>query len=128
MEIVNTYPPIIDKIAEVFPLQGSEIFAFGSVIYNPGAFEIPQWLIDHEEVHQEQQGNDVESWWERYLIDTEFRFKMELEAHQREYRSYCEHNRDRNKRVRYLHIVARKLSAPLYGSMVSVSEAVRRLK
>jgi hypothetical protein len=127
MKIVNGYPPIYDRARDVFPLSGREIFAWGDTIYNPGHCDIPPWLIDHERMHQKQQGDDVEGWWGRYLDDPEFRFKMELEAHQREYRSYCAHVKDRNAHGRYLIVVARKLAAPLYGGLLSISEAKRRI-
>ena len=128
MKIVNSTPPNIDQIKEKFPLSGNEIFAFGDIIFNPGGFDIPAWLVAHEEVHQKQQGDDVEGWWGRYLVDAEFRYQMEFEAHLREYKSYCYHVKDRNAQTRYLTTVARKLAAPLYGNMVSVSEAKRRIK
>ena len=128
MQIVNERPPIWDRAAEVFPLQGREIFAWGDTIYNPGGFDIPVWLVEHEKVHQLQQAGDPEAWWEQYLVDTEFRFHMELAAHQREYRSYCENNKDRNKRLQYKRVVAKKLSAPLYGNMITAFDAMRRIK
>lgn len=128
MKIVVDRPPVWDRCEKVFPLSGYEIFAYGDIIYNPGGFKIPQWLIDHEKVHQKQQGEDVEGWWDRYLVDAEFRYEMEFEAHQAEYRSYCRHVKDRNARAGYLIIVAKKLAAPLYGSVVSVKEAKRRIQ
>jgi hypothetical protein len=128
MRIVVDYPPIYDRIAKAFPLRGREIFAFSDTIYNPGGYDIPLWLVAHEEVHQKQQGDDAEGWWDRYLVDTEFRYEMEFEAHQQEYRSYCKHVKDRNARVKYLNLVAGKLAAPLYGSVVSVREAKRRIE
>lgn len=127
MEIIVDRPPIYDRAAKVFPLQGREIFAYGDKIYNPGGFDVPAWLVAHEEVHSLQQAGDPEGWWEQYLVDGEFRFHMELAAHQREYRSYCEHNRDRNKRLHYRRLVAKKLSAPLYGNMISRFDAMRRI-
>ena len=128
MKIVNEKPPIWARAAEVFPLEGREIFAWDDTIYNPGGFTIPDWLIAHEEVHQGQQAGDPEAWWEIYLVDAEFRFEQELAAHQMEYKVYCRGNRDRNKRLQYRRIVARKLAAPLYGSMITFADAMRRLK
>ena len=128
MEIIIDRPPIYEAAAKVFPLTGREIYAYGDKIYNPAGFDIPAWLIAHEEVHQLQQAGDPESWWEDYLKDIEYRFCMELAAHQREYRSYCEHNKDRNKRAAYKRIVAKKLAAPLYGNMITVFDAMRRIK
>lgn len=127
MEIVIDRPPIYDRAAKVFPLEGREIFAYGDKIYNPGGFVVPAWLIAHEEVHQLQQAGEPEAWWDQYLVDTEFRFHMELAAHRREYQSYCEHHRDRNNRLQYKRLVAKKLSAPLYGNMITRFDAMRSL-
>lgn len=130
MEIVIDRPPIYDRAAKVFPLQGREIFAWGDKIYNPGGFDVPAWLVAHEEVHSLQQveAGSPQAWWDQYLVDVEYRFQQELAAHQREYRSYCEHNADRNKRARYRSVVAKKLSAPLYGNMITRFDAMRRVK
>lgn len=128
MKVSNTYPPIYTRAAAAFPLSGSEIFAYGDTIYNPGGFQIPPWLIAHEEVHQEQQQGAPAMWWDKYLVDEQFRFDMEFDAHLVEYKTYCKYNADRNKRARYRQTVARKLAAPLYGSLISVNDALRRLK
>lgn len=128
MRVVNDFPPNIEEVREQFPLTGNELFAWGDIIYNPGGGRIPQQLIDHEKVHQLQQGDDVEGWWEKYLIDIEFRFKQELEAHKEEYRSFCRVTKDRNKQARYLIVIARRLASPMYGKMIKPLEAVRRIK
>lgn len=127
MKIVEAYPPIIARIAEVFPLKGGEIFAWGDTIYSPSGVDIPVWLIEHEKVHQRQQGEDVEDWWDWYLVDPQFRFKQELEAHQVEYRVYCRETKDRNKHVRYLLAIARRLASPMYGSVVTAREAMKAI-
>lgn len=132
MEIIIDRPPIYDRAAKVFPLQGREIFAWGDKIYNPGGFVIPAWLMAHEKVHANQQMNDdghfgTEAWWEQYLVDVEFRFQEELEAHRAEYRVYCQHNKDRNKKLQYKRAVAKKLAAPLYGNMITAFDAMRKL-
>lgn len=128
MEIIIDKPPIYDEAAKVFPLQGREIFAWGDKIYNPGGFTIPAWLVAHEEIHSMQHlETSPEAWWERYLVDIEFRFNEELEAHVAEYRAYRMYNKDRNKVAAYKRIVAKKLSAPLYGNMITVSDAMKRI-
>ena len=132
MEIIIDKPPIYEEAAKVFPLQGREIFAWGDKIYNPGGFDIPAWLVAHEKVHANQHMDDTghfnpEAWWARYLVDVEFRFQEELEAHRAEYRSYCQFNLDRNKQAAYKRTVAKKLAAPLYGNMITVFDAVRRI-
>jgi hypothetical protein len=129
MEIIVDRPPIYDQAAKVFPLQGREIFAWGDKIYNPGGYVIPQWLIAHEQVHKGQQEDhgSPETWWAQYLVDVEFRFQEELDAHRAEFRSFCQHNKDRNKQAMYKRTVAKKLAAPLYGNMITVFDAVRKI-
>lgn len=130
MKIVVGKPPIYDRAATVFPLSGREVFAFGDTIYNPDGMFIPEWIVDHEKVHGLQQSGfeSPDAWWDLYLIDAQFRYTQELAAHREEYRSYCRHNKDRNARARYLDLVARKLAAPLYGSVVSFPEAKKEIK
>lgn len=128
MKILFENPPIIDAIRLAFPLSGNEIFAWGDIIYNPSKTTIPPWLIAHEEVHQRQQGEDVRGWWDRYLIDAEWRFTQELEAHQVEYRVFCVLNKDRNHRARYLNMISHRLSSKLYGNVITKYEAMKRIK
>jgi len=122
---LNGNPPNIEKIRAVFPLTGKEIFAWGNTIYNPGGGPIPPWLAAHEKIHMLQQGDDIEGWWDRYLVDAEWRFKQELEAHQEEYRVFCVLNKDRNTRIRYKNMLAARLASSMYGNMVTKKEALK---
>ena len=126
--VKKEFPPNIEAIRLVFPISGSEIFAWGSDIYNPSGKYIPEWLLAHEAVHCKQQGEYISDWWARYLIDSEWRLTQELEAHQVEYRSFCKHNKDRNARIRYLDGIAGRLSSPLYGSIIKKSEAISLIR
>lgn len=125
---LNGNPPNIDRIREVFPLTGTEIFAWGSIIYNPSGSYIPPWLEAHEAVHCKQQGNDIEGWWDRYLIDAEWRLSQEMEAHQAEYKEFCRLNKDRNLRTRYLTALASRLSSKMYGGIITQQEALNGIK
>jgi hypothetical protein len=127
MEIVEAFPPNIAEIREVFPLKGRELFAYGDIIYNPSGLNIPNELIAHECVHQEQQGENVEDWWKKYLTDPAFRYIMELEAHQIEYQVFCDSEKDRNVRAKYLMAIASRLASPLYGKIVSLKEARKQI-
>lgn len=127
-EIRHEFPPNIERIRAKFPLKGGEIFAWDGIIYHPMGNRLPPELIAHEECHFAQQDGDPEGWWERYLSDDdEWRFEQELEAHIVEYREYCRHNRDRNQRMRYLHMIARRLASPMYGNVVTSAQARRRI-
>jgi hypothetical protein len=123
--IVIDRPPIYDKIAALFPIEGkSVLFAWGEQIYNPEGIVIPKELIAHELIHGERQGSDeanIMAWWEKYLVDPQFRFNEELPAHRAEYLALVK--RHSNKRHMYLQYVAEKLAAPLYGNLVSIVQA-----
>ena len=128
IEIKNEFPPNIDKIRDVLPLSGKEIFAWDGIIYNPGKGRITQPLMDHERQHFVQQNGNPEAWWDEYLIDPEFRFKQELEAHQAEYISYCRMEKSRNKRARYLFEIAARLASPMYGYPITQQKAMQYIK
>ena len=123
--IIIDRPPIYDRVAALFPIEGKAIlFAWGDRIYNPTGIVVPKELIAHELIHGERQGTDearIVAWWEKYLTDSQFRFDEELPAHKAEYLALVK--RHSNKRVLYLDYVAEKLSAPLYGNMVTKKEA-----
>ena len=126
--VVNEFPPNIEEVRKKFPLKGGEIFAWDGIIYHPRGGRLPPELIEHEKVHFAQQGGNPEVWWSRYLSDDdEWRLEQELEAHIVEYRTYCRYNRDRNKRMRYLHMIARRLASPMYGGLITTGEARRRI-
>lgn len=130
MKIVNELPPNIDAIRKVFTLRGNEIFAYGDTIYNPGGGKIPPWLIAHEEIHRAQQAEfgGPDEWWRKYLIDPRWRIEQELDAHRAEYTIYCIHFRLRNQRRKFLTLLARRLSGPLYGRLISFENAKKAIK
>lgn len=132
MNIAIAYPPNIDQINEVFPVKGKRgvIFTFGDTIYNPSGITITPALKSHEGVHFNRQTRDIvkiTAWWDRYLIDAEFRFAEELPAHRAEFKTFCNLHRDRSQRSRFLHDIASRLSGPLYGDMVNAIEARKRI-
>lgn len=129
MEIVEDFPPNIERIRKCFPLTGEEIFAYGDTIYSPSNVRLPPQLIEHEKVHQRQQQEcGVEEWWEKYITDVSFRLEQELEAHIVEYKVYCGLHKDRNVRARYLLGISLRLSSSMYGRILTRKEAVRRIR
>ena len=125
MEIVVAEPPMFYEIDKVFDVAGkSVIFAWGDKIYNPTGAVVTKELQAHEAIHGVRQLDmGVEDWWGQYLVDTEFRLVEELPAHRAEYQAYCRRHHAPNDRHRALGIVAPKLAAPLYGSLISVADA-----
>jgi hypothetical protein len=129
MKIIQDYPPNIEALRSAFKLSGQEIFTYGDTVFNPTGLALSPELRAHEEVHIFQQSfTDVERWWERYLAEPEFRLEQELEAHRVEYKTFCDRNKDRNARSIYLIRIATRLASPMYGNIIGVREASRRIR
>ena len=131
-EVVCLFPPIYPKLVETFRIHERRdvVFSFGPKLYNPYGTYIPDAIIVHEAIHGARQGkgvNDVNGWWSRYMVDPAFRLVEEIHAHRAECRWLLEHN-DRRRRRAAIKQVAAKLAAPLYGSLVTLSEARKLLK
>lgn len=122
-EIRKEYPPNIKDIRRAFPLTGNEIFAWDGIIYAPRGGVSPA-LVEHEEVHFRQQRahGGPEKWWARYIADPAFRLEMETPAHIVEYRFYAEIHGRKARRL-YLDVLARRLSSPMYGGLITKKAA-----
>lgn len=118
-EIRKEYPPNIADIRRAFPLKGGEIFAWDGIIYAPNG-EVSPALVEHEEVHFKQQRacGGPEAWWSRYIESPAFRLEMETEAHIVEYRAYSAAH-GRKARRNYLDFLAKRLSSPMYGGVIT---------
>lgn len=129
MQIIEQYPPVYERILKAGMKPGDNvIYTYGENIYNPNKLNIPDYLLVHEGVHAEQQGDDPDKWWDRYLKDTKFRLDQELEAYGKQLSFICKHIKDRNKRDFYLRDIATFLSSDIYGKMVSYNEVYNMLK
>lgn len=124
-EVVAAWPPNIERIRDVLPVSANNIFAFDEVIYSPSGDRLPPWLIEHEKVHFAQQRDfGVDAWWERFLLDPMFRLEQEIPAHQVEWRVWLQcGKRTRNEKRVTLKGMAKRLSAPMYGNMVTFAAA-----
>jgi len=131
LEIVNGWPPNIDQIRFWLPAVTSRnIFAHGRKIYSPSGTKLPIWLIEHEKVHFYQQDHfgGTQRWWQEFLMNAEFRLAQEIPAHQMEWRVWLAvMPRPRNERRIVLKQMAKRLSAPMYGSIISAAEAKKRI-
>jgi hypothetical protein len=125
MRVIVDRPPMFDEINDRFNVAGkSVLFAWGDAIYNPMGVIIPPCLMDHEAVHgQRQIEMGVENWWRSYISSRAFRLEEEIPAHQAEYQSLLKENSNRNARRGALKQVAKRLSAPLYGRLISSASA-----
>lgn len=130
--IDNEYPPCYPAIIALFPevqKMPNAVFTYGSFIYNPSGFDLPFYVIAHEEVHEVQQRKEGPAvWWQRYLREPEYRLSMELPAYQAEYKVFCSHYKDRNERDSFLRFQALMLSSPMYGNLLSTADARKKIK
>lgn len=122
MKIVKSNPPNYDKIAKKFDLTESVVFTYGDKLYVPNGEEIPLHLMVHEEVHEEQQGDDPEAWWDRYLEDPDFRLQQEVEAYRKQYKVVRKIT-TKKQATDFLNRVAKDLSGKIYGNVVDYKTA-----
>lgn len=128
MNIRYEYPPNIEKIRAAFTLHKGIVFTYGDTIYNPDGGDINEPLMRHEELHTKQQGDDPEAWWDRYLIDAQWRATQELAAYRVQYKAVRKLYLDRNYRHKYLTKLASDLSGAMYGNCMSFSAAMKAIK
>lgn len=128
MKIKHKLPPNYDKIIEHIPaVEGMKgvVFTYGDVLYVPNGQDIPSDLMKHEETHVVQQMDiGVDEWWDKYLTNPNFRIRQEVEAYQAQY-AYVIENYNRAGRRAILQRIAKDLSRPMYGSLVTKEEAAR---
>jgi hypothetical protein len=130
--IINERPPNFELIRLHFPKAESPgtLFAYDGSIYNPSGTVVPPALVAHEEVHLHRQRDaGPNEWWNRYILDSEFRYTEELLAHVAEFKMQKGTN-DRNLGARLLIQTALRLIAPLYNYTPprSLQQAMKDLK
>ena len=129
MKVIYEYPPVYDDIIRAGLKPGKDtVFAYGDAIYNPNNVPITPDLEVHEAVHMRQQANDVADWWIKYLTDLQFRLEQEIEAYQAQYLFICKVVKDRNRQHKILSKIAEFLSGPLYGGIITHSDAMEIIK
>lgn len=132
MQIIRGVPPIIDEIDAIFKVKGRPVvYAWGDILYNPEDVPVPAWLMAHECVHRERQGDRsdaaIRKWWDRYLYDREFRLAEELPAHRAELGTFKNVVKDRNQRIVAARFMANRLASAVYGNMITEAQALRLL-
>lgn len=131
MEILREYPPNYYDIVAAFPavkFRPSIIFAWSPNIYNPSGNTLPFHIIEHEKVHHIQQRGEPELWWKMYLLDAAFRLEQETQAYQRQWDVVQRMDYDRKQRRELLAGMARDLSGPMYGRIVSFEAAKKTIR
>lgn len=119
-DLLKAFPGVdVDKV----------VVTYGDEIFMPANTHMYPDLRVHEGVHVGQQtamGKTV--WWDRYLVDTQFRFEQEAEAYRRQYVYMQQNQKDRLKLARFLVELSNQLSGPMYGDMVSYPVAMRMIR
>jgi hypothetical protein len=126
-DIIAGWPPNIAMIRAVLPVSPRNIFAYDGKIYAPEGGPLPPELIAHEQVHFRQQGNDVAGWWDRFLTDPEFRLDQEMEAHRIEWQVFLASKPSRRERRFRLKQMGKRLSAPMYGRIITANQAMKAI-
>ncbi|HEY5234837.1 MAG TPA: hypothetical protein VIJ14_01560 [Rhabdochlamydiaceae bacterium] len=88
---------------------------------------IPPEILEHELIHVRQQTVDMDKdvWWNNWLNDLEFRYKVELEG----YRRQVEVVESQGKNIdKYKKQIALILCGPIYGNIKSFSDVMVDLK
>lgn len=101
------------------------VFTYGDTIH--ARCSIPADLLAHEQVHsiqQEKMGKDL--WWKMYLENPDFRLSQEVQAYRKQYQFVKSNNREQN--FKFLSRLAKDLSSPTYGGIVTYSEALKFIK
>jgi len=128
MLVVNEFPPNYEAIKRVFEVSDNILFCYGHTLYNPSNAYVDPIVMKHEEVHEKQQGDDPDTWWKRYIVDSAFRFTQELEAYQVQYKAICKKFKDRNAQAKMLDVLAQDMSSANYGNICSHNEATMAIK
>lgn len=128
MKISKEYPPnyalIIEKLGNV---DGS-LFCYGDTIYNPFERDVTEDLVQHEAIHSRQQGDAPDVWYYQYLSDPQFRLQQEIEAYGTQY-AFAKRYIKGGKFLEWaLDNMARALSGPMYGNLVTHNQAVCSIK
>lgn len=122
-------PPFWDRIIERFPMaaKGDVIFSWGNRIYRPNVMAgLSKSLAAHEAVHCKRQmayPGGTEAWWERYLIEAQFRLDEEIPAHKAEFAVLRAKYKSPSMKAHALSQIAHRLAGPLYGNLISIAEA-----
>lgn len=129
MKISTSKPKIYDEIIKHFDVDWERglIITYGDTVYCKHPLD--QQKIVHEQVHIDQQSEmGVEMWWRNYFIDPNFRLDQELEAYKYEVEWIRANVKDRNQKDRLISEICRVLASPIYGKLVTYTEARNLLK
>lgn len=126
--LIHNKPAIYDVLKDKFGVNWDDgiIITYAPDIYCK--FPLTEFKVEHEITHITQQEKyGVDEWWNRYLIDVEFRLSQEIEAYLNEARLIKKKVKDRNKRFLYIQQISKDLSSSIYGNIISYEQASKLL-
>ena len=124
--IVGQKPPNWDLLVKTFKVKWEEtVVTYGNNIYS--SKPLPKDLQAHETIHVQQQSENTEEWWDKYIKDPEFRLSQEIEAYrgQMKYIKGCV--KDRNIIDKARTKLAGVLSSAMYGECITFTRAYQQL-
>lgn len=131
MKQLATFPPNYEQIKRAFPVVDTypAMFAFGEVLYAPHHEQIPEDILFHERIHTEQQKlfQSPELWWNKYLMDKEFRLTQEVEAYAAQYLWIKKNVHSKAAREALVEL-ASNLASPLYNLGISYAQAETHIR
>ena len=125
MKFIKGYPPNIEEIKQAgFKVDENSLFCWGEVTYIPSGKEIPIDIEYHEEIHAKQiaQFGSPELWWRKYILDTDFRLAIELEAYSEQY-GFIRKTLSAKEAKMGLTELSENLSSPQYNLGLTISQA-----
>ena len=128
----HEHPPVFARLEKEFGAKWEDVcIAYGDTLHFHETDMVRRDLIIHEATHLRQQEFSQEKaaeWWQRWFNDPTFRLKEEIEAYQMQYRFLAGAISNRDELAAELMRLARELSAPEYGPMISYQKAFAVIK
>lgn len=126
MRLVKGLPPNIEEIRQYLPIDPNAVYTYGDTVYT-NVDTVPEDILEHEKVHQKQQGTNPDWWWKRYLIDPQFRLEEEVEAYAAQL-SWVKERTNNKIASECLYDLAQNLRAPMYGLNLSHQKAEQLIR
>ena len=130
-KIIKNKPILFFLLKWFFPsiIWENTVISFGSKIYTKYRLDLP--LYAHEFTHCEQQRFSslyAIVWWIKYVTNSQFRLKQEIDAYRTQYEVFKSKIKDREKVNRYLYLLAQELSGRRYNSIINLTDAIGAIK
>lgn len=122
-------PAIYPQLQEKFKADWDQgvIIAYEGKIHSKEQPEAQKWI--HEEQHLLRQAElGDKAWWNLYLESSQFRLEEEILAYLAEVKFIKRNIKDRELRFHLIRDIAINFASELYGSIISVDDALKILR